>query len=233
MREMLSTVLTRSGYRPLLAPDGEAGLGMFASHRPELVLLDLGLPVVDGWNVLQRLRADDDETGILVLSGTHDEPSKVRALSGGADDFLVKPVGAAELVARMGAVLRRSTGQVRHALPAAVHDDGLVRIDFQRRQVHVAGQDVVLSPLEFRLLTVLVESRGEVLSRADLLERVWNDTSGGSSDHVKIYIGYLRRKLAAVTSCELISTVRGFGYRWSLPAAQAGHPLPRPLSAAR
>lgn len=222
IRELLSTVLRRGGFGVVGAADGEDALRAFYAHRPALVVLDLWMPKLDGWSVLQRIREFDDEVPILVLTGMDDENSKVRGLTWGADDYLVKPVGAAELLARAAALMRRARKRAYDRATEPLYDDGFVRVDYQRRTVTVAGKDVALSPLEFRLLAAFVQSGGELLTREDLLHRVWNDYSGGPSDHVKIYVGYVRRKLKQATPVELIHTVRGFGYRWSPPAVAAG-----------
>jgi DNA-binding response OmpR family regulator len=223
IRELVMAVLRRGGYDPIPAADGEQALERFYARRPDLVLLDLWLPRVDGWNVLQRIRELDDEVPILVMTALDDEGSKIRGLSWGADDYVVKPVGAGELLARVGALLRRARHRRNERSTEPVHDDGFIQIDYQRRQVTVAGYGVALSPLEFRLLCHFVRRPNEVITREELLEEVWHDYSGGSSDHVKIYVGYLRRKLAQGTDLPLIETVRGHGYRWSAAAVGARH----------
>jgi DNA-binding response OmpR family regulator len=211
-RELLATVLRRAGYRVAQAGDGEDALQAFGPLRPDAVVLDVHLPGISGWEVLSRLR-ERSEVPILMLTAVADESSKVRALNGGADDYLVKPTGAAELVARIGALLRRAR-RVPGAEPLDVYDDGLVRVEFDYRRVVVAGREVQLTPLEYRLLSAFVRHPGITLSREDLLRQVWHDETGGPSDHVKIYVGYLRRKLGDATVESLVETVRGFGYRW-------------------
>jgi DNA-binding response OmpR family regulator len=224
IRELVMTVLRRGGYETIAAADGEEGLELFYARRPDLVVLDLWLPRVDGWNVLQRIRELDDEVPILVMTALDDEGSKIRGLTWGADDYVVKPVGAGELLARVAALLRRARHRRHERSTEPVHDDGFIQVDHQRRKVAVAGTEVALSPLEFRLLCAFVRRPDELLTREDLLEDVWHDYSGGTSDHVKIYVGYLRRKLAQATDIPLIETVRGHGYRWTAAAlgARAG-----------
>ena len=218
-RELISTVLRRAGYEVVPAVDGEEALQLYSAARPDIVVLDVHMPKMSGWEVLERLR-ERSELPILMLTALSDDASKVRGLNGGADDFLTKPASASELIARVGALLRRSR-RVPSESAGNVYDDGLVRIDFDVRSVRVHGKELQLTPLEFRLLSVMARHAGKTLSREQLLSQVWHDQTGGPSDHVKIYVGYLRRKLASVTEEDLIETVRGFGYRWARASAPA------------
>jgi DNA-binding response OmpR family regulator len=212
VRELLAAVLRRGGHEVVLARGGEEGLAAFSRVRPDLVVLDLVLAGLSGWDVLRRLRERSD-VPIVVVTGLGDQGSKIRALNAGADDYLVKPVALAELLARVGALLRRARwAQAAH--PVEVYDNGAVQVDFDNRLVRVHGDEISLTPLEYRLLAAFVRRPGHLFSRQELLREVWHDTSGGPSDHVKIYVGYLRRKLSAVCDDDLIETVRGFGYRW-------------------
>ena len=211
-RELLATVLRRGGYEVVQAHDGDEGMHQFGAHRPDIVVLDVHLPGLNGWEVLARIR-ERSEVPVLMLTALSDETSKVRGLNGGADDYLVKPTGAAELIARVGALLRRSR-RVPGLDPGNVYDDGLVHLDFDCRRVTVDSREIQLTPLEYRLLSAFVRHPGVVLSREDLLREVWHDETGGPSDHVKIYVGYLRRKLSEAVDEDMIETVRGFGYRW-------------------
>ena len=212
MRELLGTVLRRAGYDVLPAPDGEEGLHLFSARRPDIVLLDVHMPGFNGWEVLERIR-ERSEVPILMLTALADDTSKVRALNGGADDYLVKPASAAELIARVGALLRRAR-RVPGFDALTTYDDGAVRVDFDARVAQVDGRELSLTPLEYRLLSAFVRHPGQILSREDLLREVWHDETGGPSDHVKIYVGYLRRKLGRLSDEEMVETVRGFGYRW-------------------
>jgi DNA-binding response OmpR family regulator len=225
MRELLATVLRRAGYDVVPAPDGQEALHLFAARRPDIVLLDVHMPGWNGWEVLERIR-ERSEVPVLMLTALSDDTSKVRALNGGADDYLVKPASAPELIARVGALLRRAR-RVPGFDALSAYDDGLVRVDFDARVVQVRGSELSLTPLEYRLLSAFIRHPGQILSREDLLREVWHDETGGPSDHVKIYVGYLRRKLAAVADEDMVETVRGFGYRWlrrpldSAPPARA------------
>jgi len=211
IQQFLSRVLVNGGMTVTTAGDGESGVRHFMAERPDCVLLDVNLPKLDGWGVLAKLRAVDEGVPVLMLTGVQDEPSKVRGLLGGADDYVIKPVGAGELLARVTALLRRRRIGAG-AAAAPVYDDGRLRVDFARQSAEIDGAPLALTPLEFRLLAAFVRHAGETLSAQQLMETVWNDYTGMTSDPVKVYIGYLRRKLGeAGTGLE---TVRGFGYRY-------------------
>jgi len=210
---LLHDLLERRGYRALAAGDGRAALRVFHEERPDLVVLDVGLPELDGWAVLERIR-DLSNVPVLVLTALAEESEKVRALRGGADDYVVKPFGYEELLARIAALLRRA-GNVEPRPDR--YEDANVTIDYALREVTVGGSPVALTPLEFRLLMTLTRHPRQVLSREQLLELVWDDPFAVSRDAVRLYVGYLRRKLG---SSVLIETVRGFGYRYE-PAAAA------------
>jgi DNA-binding response OmpR family regulator len=214
VRDVLAALLARAGYGVVTAPDGEAALKEFSSDRPDLVLLDIGLPGISGWEVLGRLR-ERSGVPIALVSGLADDASKVRGLNHGADDYLVKSASPAELVARVGALIRRTRRFTRDEEPE-VYDDGRIRLDFDARQVELDGDEVRLTPLEYRLLALFVRRTGEILSRDLLLREVWHDATGGPNDHVKTYVGYLRRKLRCADFHDErpIETIRGFGYRW-------------------
>ena len=217
-RELVTTALRRAGHEIGTAGDGAEAARMLKARRPAIVLVEQSLAMREDWHLLSRLR-DASQLTILVVMGPDEEDQKVRALNRGADDYLVKPVHAQELVARVGAHRRllRRIGEPRRD---EVYDDGLVKVHVGLRVVEVNGAEVALTPLEFRLLAALVRHRDRVVSRDELQEMAWHG-SADSSDHVKLYVHYLRRKLADHTSAELIQTVRGFGYRW-LGAEAAG-----------
>jgi DNA-binding response OmpR family regulator len=178
-------------------------------------VLDIGLRGMDGWQVLERVR-DISDLPILILSGHGQEADKVRGLRAGADDYLTKPFGSNELVARLEALLRRTKPPT---WATDIYDDGRLRIDPQQRSVRLDGVDVRLTPTEFRLLAVLVRHRGSVLNPAQLLAQVWDDPSGLGPERVKFAVLRLRRKLEPDQSARAqIESVRGFGYRFRGPA---------------
>ncbi len=210
-RVVLTDRLQRLGYVVTSAADGRAGLRELYNRRPDIVLLDVLMPELDGWGTLERIREISD-VPVIMLTSQDTEIDRVRGLRGGADDYVGKPFSPAELAARVEAVLRR-TGEREKVRDR--FDDGVVMIDFGTRDVTIRGNAVHLTPLEFRLLAALTEHAGQVLSRDQLLDLVWGSTYDVTDDQVKTYIGYLRRKIGddAVDS-QLIETVRGFGYRY-------------------
>src|SRR4051812_11884009 len=215
IRGLVRTLLERLGADVREARNGREGLREFHSWRPDLVVLDVSMPEMDGWNVLERLR-DMSEVLVLMLTARGDELERVRGLQAGADDYVVKPFGRQELLARVQAILRRSAA--RPAETAESYVDERVEIDFGQRAVRYAGHDVSLTPLEFKLLAAFVRHPRQVLSRDQLLDLVWGDAYGVSGDQVKLYVGYLRRKLDPDEPDTVpIETVRGFGYRYEPP----------------
>jgi DNA-binding response OmpR family regulator len=206
--------LERSGYRVLRATDGKAGLRALYANRPDLVLLDVVMPGVDGWKTLELIR-DVSDVPVIMLTAADSEIERIRGLRGGADDYVGKPFGPGELSARIDAVLRR----VREPPTVRdVYEDGALQIDFGAHEVRVRGLRVTLTPLEFRLLVALSENAGIVLSRDRLLELVWGMEKDTGGDQVKLYVGYLRRKIEADPAHpRLIETVRGYGYRYRRP----------------
>jgi DNA-binding response OmpR family regulator len=212
----LRLLLTRAGHQVAHAKDGRAGLRDAYTERPELVILDIGLPGMDGWQVLERLR-DVSDVPVLLLTAHGQESDKVRGLRGGADDYLTKPFTNAELVARVEALLRRAAGAASWA--DEVYDDGVLRIDPAARRTYVDGEEVRLTPTEFRLLNVLVRHVGAVLSPNQLLAQAWDDPTGIGPERVKFAVLRLRRKLGWTDpEASPIESVRGFGYRYRRPA---------------
>src|SRR3954470_7153483 len=214
IRGLVVTLLTRAGITVRSAPNGREGLREFHSWRPDLVILDVSMPELDGWNVPDRIR-DMSAIPVLMLTARGDELERVRGLQAGADDYVVKPFGKQELVARVQALLRRAS-QSAPQEESDTYADSYLSIDWGQRRVTVGEREVQLTPLEFRLLSTFVRNPRQVLSREQLLELVWGDTYGVGGDQVKLYIGYLRRKLGDDAPIE---TVRGFGYKYQPPAS--------------
>ena len=215
IRGLVAELLQRAGLDVEQAPNGRAGLRSFHRAPADLVVLDVSMPELDGWETLERIR-DLSDVPVIMLTARGEELERVRGLHGGADDYMVKPFGRQELVARVQALLRRArtSGEDR----AESYVDDRVTIDFAQRAVSFDGRDVSLTPLEFKLLSALVRHPRQVLSREQLLELVWGDAYGVSGDQVKLYVGYLRRKLDPEQPDGVpIETVRGFGYRYEPP----------------
>jgi DNA-binding response OmpR family regulator len=216
IRGLLRELLTRAGYVVSDAESGKAGLRQFYSSPPDLVLLDVSMPELDGWQTLERIR-DLSEVPVMMLTAKAGELEKVRGLKGGADDYVTKPFGRQELLARVEALLRRSGPRDDEPTTYA---DGLITIDFAQREVSVAGTKAPLTPLEFKLLAAFVRHPNQVLSHEQLLELVWGDAMAGSRAHAKPSLGSLPQKLAEAGAEEnVIETVRGFGYRYRPRAA--------------
>jgi DNA-binding response OmpR family regulator len=210
LRTMVATLLQRAGMGTIEAPDGNAGLREFFAHRPDLVVLDVSMPGMDGFEVLARIR-DLSDVPVLLLTAHGVEMEKVRGLQAGADDYVTKPFGRQELAARVEALLRRSAD----SKPAPeVLSDPLVEIDFAQAKARVRGRELTLTPLEFRLLAAFVRNPNQVLSQDQLLDLAWGNSSNASREQVKLYVGYLRRKLRDAAEVEPLETVRGFGYRY-------------------
>lgn len=202
------------GYTVDVADDGPSGLAAARRTPPDLVLLDLMLPGLDGYRVLRQLRADGLTMPVLILTARGEEVDKVRGFRFGADDYVTKPFGVLELLARIEALLRRSRPADTAIEPRAVERFGEVEVDSATRSVRRAGQDVPVTPMEFDLLVALLRRRGAVASRLDLLKEVWGYSSAVLTRTVDTHIGELRRKLEQDPSAPRhILTVRKAGYR--------------------
>ena len=211
IRQLVGAMLGREGYTVSEASTGREGLRTFHDSRPELVILDVGLPDLDGWQVLERIR-DMSDVPVLMLTALGTERDKVRGLNAGADDYLTKPFSRVELLARLQAISRR---QVSRNEPVTVFDDGTLHVDFAHQEVTIDGDPVVLTPTEYRLLATLARHQGQVLSSDQLIELAWDDPSGLAPSRVKYAVLRLRRKLGWDEGDDTpIETVRGFGYRY-------------------
>jgi DNA-binding response OmpR family regulator len=211
LREMVAKLLVRAGMGTIEAPNGPEGLRKFFTSRPDLVVLDVAMPAMDGFEVLERIR-DLSDVPVLLLTARGIEMDKVRGLQSGADDYVTKPFGRQELIARVEGLLRRR-GDVT-TVPDVL-SDGLIEIDFGQAKASVSGKELALTPLEFRLLAAFVRNPNQVLSQEQLLDQAWSSSSNGSREQVKLYVGYIRRKLREAAGVEPLETVRGFGYRYN------------------
>jgi DNA-binding response OmpR family regulator len=204
----LERALRLEGFAVLLAADGGSALAAVAAGSPAAIVLDVGLPDIDGREVAARLRAAGDETPICILSARDEVADRVAGLQAGADDYLVKPFAVEELVARLHALLRRGGPQTSGAVLAV----GDLRVDPERRSATRAGAPLELTRREFDLLEALARHAGLVLSRTQLLEQVWGYDWEVDSNVVDVFVGYLRRKLEADGRERMIHTVRGVGF---------------------
>jgi two-component system, OmpR family, response regulator len=207
LRSMLQAALRHVGFEVHPVASGREALEAVGTIQPDLIVLDVMLPDLDGFEVCNRLRRDGSKTPVLFLTARDGTEDKVRGLTLGGDDYLVKPFSLDELVARIGAVLRRSGldrgGSVLQLADLVLDDDA--------HRVTRAGTEVSLSPTEYNLLRFLLANKGRVLSKAQILDHVWQYDFGGEGGVVETYIGYLRKKLDTVEP-RLIHTVRGVGY---------------------
>lgn len=211
VREVLQRYLELEGYRVTIAEDGEAALASFAEERPQLVLLDLMLPRIDGLEVFRRMRADAP-TPVIMLTARGDETDRIVGLELGADDYVTKPFSPREVIARVRAVLRRTE-------QGTEHDDvlrfGDLQIDRGRREAHVRDRDVHLTRKEFDLLEHLASAPGITFSRTALLEAVWDFAWDGDTATVTVHVRRLREKIETDPSAPLhLVTVWGVGYRF-------------------
>jgi two-component system KDP operon response regulator KdpE len=213
IRDSLSIKLKKAGFEVITAPNGIEGLRKFHTERPDLVILDIVMPEMDGLTVCHRIR-EVAETPIMMLSAQAiSEDDIIEGLSVGADEYLAKPVRGNEFVARVQALLRRAN----IALPenSASYDDGYLSIDFQRRHVHVKGERIHLTPTEFKLLTVLIENAGRVVPQRNLLEQVWGQEYIDDIYYPRVYVSQVRRKIEPdPANPTYIQTEHRVGYRF-------------------
>jgi two-component system phosphate regulon response regulator PhoB len=212
--------LAKTGYRVSTASSGQDALELARRERPSLIVLDLMLPGMSGFDVLEQLRLDDStrDIAVIMLTARREEPDRIRGLSLGADDYLTKPFSPAELVLRVAAILRR-TGSAQPAGNTDALVIGPLHIDRAAMTVNVSGEAVELTPTEFKLLLTLAERRGRVQGRGHLLETVWEAAPDIQTRTVDMHVQRLRTKLG--TAGDLIETVRGFGYRLRAAAPRA------------
>lgn len=211
IRRFLKIGLESNLYTILEAENGEEGLILAASHNPNIIILDIGLPDIDGFTIISRLR-EWFKGGIIILTVHDQEEEKVRALDLGADDYLTKPFGVPELLARIRVVLRRLSSE---DAPKATFTSGQFFMDRSAHVVKVAGQEVHLTSTEYDLLSVLVKYAGKVVTHRMLLKEVWGPNSTEHVQYLRVYMGQIRKKLKSTDgSSELILTEPGVGYRF-------------------
>lgn len=211
LRRFLRAALAGNGFRMLEAESSREGLALAASHAPDVVLLDLGLPDADGLDCLAELR-EWSAVPVIVISARGREDDKVAALDGGADDYLTKPFGIDELLARLRVALRHARGALAPVYPV-ISLPGL-QIDFARHEVQVDGREVRLTPTEFKILALLARHAGKVLTHRQILAEVWGPGHAGEQHNVRVHVALLRKKIEAdPTRPRRLMTETGVGYR--------------------
>jgi two-component system response regulator MprA len=211
IREALTRALTLEGYDVVQATDGAAALSLVETSQPDVAILDVMMPNVDGLTVCRVLRAEKNRLPILMLTARTETPDRVAGLDAGADDYLPKPFDLDELLARIRALLRRARTDDTDgaAEPVQIAD---LRLDPTSRRVWRGQREVELSKTEFDLLELLVRNQGIVLEHSTIYDRIWGYDFGPDSKNLAVYISYLRRKLEGPDDAKLIHTVRGVGY---------------------
>jgi two-component system KDP operon response regulator KdpE len=212
MRRFLRVTLQSHGYRLVEASSGQEGLMEGTTRNPDVVLLDLGLPDTDGIDIAKRFR-EWSEVPIIVISAREQEEDKVKALDAGADDYLTKPFGAGELLARIRVALRHSAMR-RAGQKEAVFVADELRVDLSSRQVYLKDKEIHLTPIEYRLLAVLVNNAGKVVTHTQLLKKVWGPAYADQQQYLHVYMAQLRRKLEAEPARpRFLINEPGVGYR--------------------
>lgn len=215
IRTALVRILSYEGYEVLAVNDGAAALEAAVEHDVDLMLLDVMMPFVDGLDVCRKLRSKGDRTPILMLTARHETKDRVAGLDAGADDYLAKPFELDELLARLRALLRR-TSEPSDDGPLTI---GNLRLDPKRHEVERDGERIELTRTEFEILHLLMRNDGIVLERAVMYDRIWGYDFGSSSRSLDVHVGYLRRKLEDGDRPRMIETVRGVGFVIREPAA--------------
>lgn len=220
--------LRRAGYRTLVAADGATGLRLFARERPDLVVLDLMLPQLDGWRFTEEVRAQDPDVPVIMCSARTSEHDRVHGLEIGADDYLTKPFSMKELVARVSAHLRRRDKERARGEDGPIEAAGLV-IDSDQVQAFAHGASVGLTPREFSVLLALARARGRPMGRNKIYREAWGYEMMAGDRSVDVFVRKLRRKLrAAIPATEFIVTHYGVGYRFDPAGADGDPPAPAP-----
>lgn len=214
LAEALSLYLTTAGYRVVIAPNGQQGLQSMYVERPHLIILDIMMPGLDGWEVCRRIR-EISGVPIIMLTARGQEDERVRGLQMGADDYVAKPFSLRELEARIESILRRTADSPAAKTQILFSDDELV-IDGERWVVSKGGEVIELTATERRILFLLAENRGRVLPTASILEKIWGREYVDEADYVKLYIWRIRQKIETDPSHpQYIHTERGLGYRFA------------------
>lgn len=212
VRNLITTTLKTHDYRYLVAPNGESAIMQAVSHMPDVILLDLGLPDMDGVEVIERIRAWSNMP-ILVLSARSEDEDKIQALDAGADDYLTKPFSVEELLARLRVIGRR-LAQMQSAETEAVFENGSLRLDFATGIATFDGSELKLTPIEYKLLCLLARNVGKVLTHTFITQKIWGSSRENDIASLRVFMATLRKKLEpAGSKCSYIQTHVGIGYR--------------------
>lgn len=212
LREQLVDVLGRHGYAVDMAVDGQEGLYVGRKYHYDIGIIDIGLPKLSGIEIIETLRKEGKDFPILILTARGDWQDKVDGLSAGADDYLVKPFHVQEFLARLEALIRRASGEFTPSI-----EFGPIHMDTRAKEVQVNGQKVELTAYEYNLLEYLMKRPGEVMSKMELTEHLYEQDFDRDSNVIEVFVGRLRKKLAPDNSIQPIETVRGQGYRFVPP----------------
>ena len=219
VRELVARYLERDEMQTITAATGKAGLDAVRTKKPDLVLLDVNLPDIDGWSILKRLRSEGNQPAVIMLTARSDEPDRLLGLDLGADDYIVKPFSPREVVARVKAVLRRIN----------CNDDTYEKMEFPGMTINLAGRVVqrgenviTLTPKEFDLLVELARHPSRVIQRMALYDTVWGDDGQGDDHTLDVHINRLRRKLAGDDGFNYVVTVKGVGFKFEATNETAG-----------
>jgi two-component system OmpR family response regulator len=215
--DLLEDALTIGGYQTLRATNGMEALRLVREKSPDLLLLDINMPLMNGFEVLERLRGRGNDTPVLFLTARDDRDDELHGLKLGADDYVTKPFGIDELILRVQAVLRRTQKEPETVNILAA---GPIEIDFQNHQVTLDDKEVNLSPTEFKLLSYLIQNKNRVLTKQQLLSNVWGINYESETTVLDTYISYLRKKVDS-QGLGLIKTVRGVGFQFKDPKSAA------------
>jgi two-component system KDP operon response regulator KdpE len=217
---LTQTWLKDAGYEVITAENGVEGMRRLYSSRPNLVLLDVNMPKMDGYEVCRRIR-DMSDIPVLMLTVNNQKSDRLKGFDLGADDYIAKPVDFPELIARVQAVLRRIGSTAQDDGPSTFHN-GEIEIDWRSRQVWIRGERVKFSPTEFKILACLIKNRGWIVTHEQLLEKAWGPNYIGDKSFVKLYIRYLRQKIEKDPhNPQIILTERGVGYHFAMQSEEA------------
>ena len=215
IQNFMKISLKTRGYAYILADNGLSGISLFYADHPDLILLDLGLPDIDGMEVLRQIRQKSD-VPIIVVSARGQEREKISALDQGADDYVTKPFSAEELLARIRVAIRKSEQSSGGSELGESFECDYLRIDFVKRMVFIDGKEIHVTPIEYKLLTLLVSNRGKVLTHNYIQSKIWGYGEGGDPNSLRVFMATLRRKIEKdTTNPRFIITEVGVGYRFS------------------